>query len=81
MLRVLAGFADTGAALSAAEAQQEGPDRAAGIVRAGGAWRVLLPGDAADEAGSVQPLEAWLRLWPPGGPAPEPACRAPTDAR
>jgi 8-oxo-dGTP pyrophosphatase MutT (NUDIX family) len=81
MLRILAGFADTGAALVAAEDQQEGPDRAARIVRAGDAWRALLPGDAGYEAGAARPLEAWLRLWPPGGAAPEPARRAPTDAR
>ncbi len=76
MLRILAGFAGAAQALAAAEAQQDGPDCAARIVRAAGRWRVLLPGDAEDESGTAHGLEAWVRLRPPGGAAPEPASGA-----
>jgi hypothetical protein len=72
MLRILAGFADTAEALAAAEAQQDGPDRAARIVRAGDAWRVLLPGETSEDSDAVRHLEAWVRLQPPRGAAPEP---------
>jgi hypothetical protein len=73
MLRILAGFADSAEALAAAEAQQDGPDHAVRIVRSGETWRVLLPGDAQDEAGAVRSLVARVRLRPPGGVAPEPS--------
>jgi 8-oxo-dGTP pyrophosphatase MutT (NUDIX family) len=72
MLRILAGFADSAEALAAAEAQQDGPDHVVRIVRSGDTWRVLLPGDAEDEAGAVRNLVARVRLRPPDGAAPEP---------
>lgn len=72
MLRILSGFAGAAEALAAAEAQQDGPDRVARIVGAGDRWRVLLPGDAKYESAAVHALEARVRLWPPGGAAPEP---------
>ena len=71
MLRILAGFADSAEVLAAAEAQQDGPDHAVRIVRSGDTWRVLLPGDAREENGALQTLQAWVRLRPPGGVAPE----------
>jgi len=71
MLRILAGFADSAEALAAAEAQQNGADHPVRVVRSGDTWRVLLPGDAQDELGAVHDLEAWVRLRPPGGVAPE----------
>jgi 8-oxo-dGTP pyrophosphatase MutT (NUDIX family) len=81
MLRILSGFAGAAEALAAAEAQQDRPDRVVRIVRAGGRVRALLPGDAEYEGGTADGLEAWIRLWPPGGAPPEPDPGAPGGGR
>jgi len=62
MLRVLAGFADSAAALAAARDQQEGVDRQVRMIGDERShWRVLLPGEADYQAGKGRWTEGWLR--------------------
>jgi 8-oxo-dGTP pyrophosphatase MutT (NUDIX family) len=65
MLRALARFDHAEAALTAAARCEDGPDVAAKLAAEGGGWRVLLPGDPDyRETAALQPMRAWLRLWP-----------------
>lgn len=72
MLRILAGFEDSAAAMAAALAAQDGTDRPVRLVGSIDRWRVRLPGDADYAEDAQQQLRAWVRLCPPGT-APEAA--------
>ncbi|TMA30117.1 MAG: NUDIX hydrolase [Deltaproteobacteria bacterium] len=64
MLRILASYPSAAELLRAAARAESAPDRRVRLASAGGAWRVLLPG----ESGGPQPgeriteMEAWVRL-------------------
>jgi 8-oxo-dGTP pyrophosphatase MutT (NUDIX family) len=72
MLRILASFEDSGAAMAAAFAAQDGADRPVCLVGSIDRWRVRLPSDADYAVDAPQSLRAWVRLCPPGA-APEAA--------
>jgi len=66
MLRILAGFRCRDEALGAAAAARSGPDHPARLVGSRDAWRVLLPGDPGYACDAAHPMQAWVRLRPPG---------------
>jgi 8-oxo-dGTP pyrophosphatase MutT (NUDIX family) len=72
MLRILAGFESSDAAMAAAFAAQDGADRPVCFTGPIDRWRVRLPGDADYAEVAPQRLKAWVRLCPSGA-APEAA--------
>jgi len=66
MLRILAGFSRSADALAAAFAAHDGADQRVWLTGSRERWRVLLPGDAGYGEGAALPVEAWVRLCPPG---------------
>ncbi len=71
MLQILASYPDCAALLAAAERAESGPDQRVRLAsEAGGAWRVILPGEnpSDEESGArIMELEAWVRLCPRRG--------------
>jgi len=70
MLRILAGFRTSTEVLAAAAGARAGPDLPARLAGSREAWRVLLPGDPDYGGPEVFPLQAWVRLRPPGAAPP-----------